>query len=305
MTSHVPKQQSDWFLPAIMARGSVDQSLAELERCIEQEKAVLTERQAFVAALRKYFKTSTQVDRVSCLGRRVAKLDKTLQHVLGLMRPEREAAWYRSQTTVGRGPFVSGFYEAPVLQPFAWAESRKVRLQLAQSYEASDFKVFPLGSGPSLWRILVELRSEWSALGQLPAPLPPLRTFLQASSPEASQPLVRSPRHSSQEPLPGALSEHLDAVSLRAYLKKVAESWSRHGDLLDACFRQLWDATSRFFEANQTRSDAAAWREQQSERRKHTTKAVPRPSEDRALRFMGFGEYPTRLTLKQRYLVGS
>ena len=294
----------DWFVPAIECNGTVAD-------CLGAVMTELGQRTSFIQALSACLEVpgdsfqAKSMDAVTDLGQKIKGLENTLKFRLGILRPERPQAWFRAPAATSAGPFSSTLIDEPVFASFDFHETERVKRSLAALWTERKARPLPFkDEGGSLWRTLLSFNAEYKRVTELPAPFAGL----------------------SLADLPDGLPPNLDSRALRAFLINVRNEVRAARERLDACHRQLKDASERFFRFQEEHErgerpgfsqaagdgrarfnpQADSMREEFRRRRDRqpggSGKIIMAPDAD-ALKFMGFDEFPTVDSLRQRYLV--
>ena len=291
----------DWFLPAIECQGTVSESLAAV-------LGELDRRAAFKSALKANLELENArgLDSVSELAQATRALENTLRFRLGILRPERPAAWFRAPAATSTGPFAKALLEEPVFAPYdpEDAETVRARLDAAWAERSAERLPFKDRSG-CLWVTLLGLAARLERVTVLGGPFPGLRL----------------------DQLPDGLPPELESRPLRAFLLNVRGEVLATLDRLAACHRQLRETSDKLWcaQIEETRRQRAEGPEprpgtfgafargrthvagdlrEEFKRRRAAAPLRPflTPAEMDALRFMGFEDMPTADALRQRYL---
>lgn len=298
----------DWFQPAIEHDGPVS-------ACLDSVLGELGFQAQFVETIKRALQgaKTSGCDAVTELSGQVKSLENTLRFRLGVLRPERPAAWFRAQSAATTGPFAKIALEEPVFAGYDASEVATVRQGLSAAWRECRTYGLPFIDGmPCLWRTLLSYNATHAALCQLPAPFSALRL----------------------DKLPDGLPPLLESRSLRAFLLNVKAEVMLTRERLDGCFALLFTASEKLWtlqeEANDKRSaftkkaeQAKASPDADSEFDWHSKRARTRVADDLreefkmrrtraaayltpndidAMRFMGFEELPSSESLRQRYL---
>lgn len=285
----------DWFLAAIESDGTVSDSLSAVLRELER-------RVDFVKGLKRNLELTGArgLDAITDLGQRIRSLENTLRFRLGILRPERPAAWFRAPAATTTGPFSGAVLEEPVFAPYDAADVATVRLGLEAAWRDRTAKSLPFkDQSPCLWRTLLGYAELLERIATLPEPFTGLR----------------------MDRLPDGLPAELESRALRAFLINVRNEVLSARDRLEDCHRQLHEASEKFWstqtEADQSRGSGRSESRERSRpssaadsvreefKRRRTTPQVRRlltPVDMDALRFMGFEDLPSSADLRHRYL---
>lgn len=288
----LPPQPRDWFVAAIECEGSVG-------ACLASVLAELGRRADFVAALKRNLELTGArgIDAISDVGQRLKGLENTLRFRLGILRPERQAAWFRAPATTSGGPFSSAVLEEPVFAPYDAAAWSQVKGALEAAWQARSAGNLPFQDASAcLWRTLLGYAETLESIAVMPAPFAHLRL----------------------DTLPDGMPQDLESRALRAFLINVRGELIATRERLSACYLQLWEASEKLWSAQalaelrkaseqppRARAASAAddVREEFKRRRAHTdARRMLTPADIDALRFMGFETIPTSNDLRQRYL---
>ncbi len=294
----------DWFIPAILSEGTVDS-------CLSAVLSDLNLRASFTQALKTCFSGRAShhgksIDSVTLIGEQARRLEKTLSFRLGLLRPERAAAWFRPIICGNMGPLMAEAIPDPIFSPYLEhsfsmsATVDNIVQGFSKCWNSRTMSFFPLQSDqPSLWKMLLSLNAELEAAVKLPAPFEGLRLDV----------------------LPEGLPQKLESKLLKSFLLNVKREVLSTRKLLDECFERLWKVSESLWlhqkradrEVKKTQETADSVRQEFKKRRRagayqfrhggHSgTISSPMFDLD-ALQFMGFNEYPSIETLRQRYLL--
>lgn len=298
MDQEPDRSGEDWFRPAILSEGGVKDSL----RAVHQ---LLSRRRALVSALyRSLCQEGLAEDRVTTLGREARELETTLRYRLGVLRPEREGGWFRPAPQRTAGPVATTVLPHAVFGAYEYERVDAVARALHASFEGSEVATLPwsVGDEPTLWGTLIQLRTRLTEACRLPEPFSTL----------------------SLETLPDGLPEDLKSWSLEAFLRNVRREVQGVRVALSANYQILAEACDRLWDVQRLRLRAEdlkrAQEEAQARQRArfeaHTHDTTPPgadarsrgtlrtklPADLEALNFMGFGDFPDRAELRQRYL---
>lgn len=290
-----PSPPRDWFLAAIEAEGSVSDSLGAVLRELER-------RVEFVKGLKRSLEMTGArgLDAITDLGQRIRALENTLRFRLGILRPERPAAWFRSPAATTIGPFSGAVLEEPVFATYDAVDAPRVKVALETAWRERTTKNLPFKDASScLWRTLLGYAELLERIAKLPEPFSGQRL----------------------DTLPDGLPPDLESRALRAFLINVRNEMLAARDRLDACYRQLHEASEKLWAVQSEsesrrptesegpfrdrRPNVAADSVREEFKRRRATPQVRRmltPVDMDALRFMGFEDIPSSLDLRQRYL---
>ena len=314
---------NDWFLPAIFADGSVSACLGAV--IVELER-----RREFVVAIKSRLdpQNGNGADAVTDLGNRIKPLENTLRTRLPMLLPDRPGAWFRVSAARTSGPFATSILHEPVFAPYGSAPNHLVRDGLVSAWNsgAGSVGVFRVGIR-CLWLTLLELNARYRGISDL-------------SDVGGSRSKAGAYCGLGLDLLPEGLPGELDCKSLRAFLTNVRNELTGCRQRLDACYRDLLQATDVFFEQQavsaasaasaagsggsggsgglggeaRTGAQAGGWRDradefrdEQSRRRNEASQqragAVFKTSRDiEALRYFGFSDFPAADELRRKYL---
>lgn len=286
-TSDAPAPPRDWFLPAIESDGSV-------AHCLDAVFAELTGRAAFVSALSSCLRgeSNAGTDAVTELSQRLRGLENTLRFRLGILRPDRPAAWFRTPAATNAGPFQSSLLAEPVFGPYPPGDAARIRAGLEAAWREQRADALPFDDASScLWRTLLTCRARQAQIARLPTPFAGLRL----------------------DELPDGLPPALESRALRAFLLNVRGEMLAVSDRLAACYAQLHATCAKLWDlqAEQERqtpprqrptNHAASDMRAELRRRRDQRRTFLAPADIEALRFMGFEEAPSSADLRQRYL---
>lgn len=302
--------QADWFLPAIAQQGTVDHCFSAVLDQIER-------RGAFIRALRQTMRAEGTLDRdvITIIGDSIRGLENTLSFRLGILNPEREAAWFRQPLSRSAGPFASSILTEPVFAPYDFDRQGEVRTRIRQAWNKHIVGDIPFSADIScLWKTLLKLNADLEQAVILSQPFEELRL----------------------DAMPDGLPSDLESAALRAFLINVRNTIQQNRRRLDDCFRTLWGASEQFWDAQ---SKVRAKKSGASSARPTSTTTSFRDSKDsgaprgfrasdgaqemrdefrrrrqsrgfvshsrgmrEALTYMGFEEMPTAEILRKRYL---
>jgi len=305
-------QPKDWFISAVVSNGSVSD-------CLDAVAHELAAKQKFINAINSNLRSGLDdgTDNLTLLGKEVKELENTLRFRLGLLRPDRDAAWFRKAGHKDCGPFRSAMLTEAVFAPYRASEGEKIRTAIASCWQLATITPIPfLDETPCLWRLLLLQKQRLNQLALLAEPFTALRL----------------------DELPDGLPADLESLALRAFLINVKAGFVSVRDRLQLCYDQLWTASEKFWQHQKLQS--VQEKSQNRAKPPPARPAAPRPagprqaSRDRpppppeqesqhepydagdfsdlnihssfarmeALRFMGFRHAPTLETLRKRYL---
>lgn len=283
----------DWFVAAIEAEGSVSASLAAVLH-------ELSRRADFVSALKSNLELTGArgIDAITDLGQKLKGFENTLRFRLGILRPERSAAWFRAPAATSVGPFSSSVLEEPVFAPYDVADWAKIKAGLESAWESRHVgtQIFKDGSS-CLWLTLLKYGELLERICTLPDVFASLRLDL----------------------LPDGLPVDLESRSLRAFLINVRGEVLSTRERLEACYRQLHETSAKLWAVQaemeavratqvppprQRISSPADGVREEFKRRRATAefRRLLTPNEMDAMRYMGFDDLPSAADLRQRYL---
>ena len=287
MTGGKP-QTHDWFISAIVKDGTVG-------ACLGEVLAEVRRKERFVAKLHEKIseKNPVATDAISEISSRIRVLENTLKFRLSILSPERRGAWFRANVATASGPFTGNVLPDPVFSQYDEAKTNRVRVALIECWTRGNLVAYPMKStDSSLWKVLLGLNFELYTLGDM----------------------GEWPR---LERLPDDLPEDLNSRSLRAFLSNVTSEYIAARARLKNCYQTLLDASDGFWaraktrRADSERGDAydgytAAESMREEFRKRRAAPTIKRPigksaHDIEALRFMGFDDFPTADSLKQRY----
>lgn len=283
-------QAADWFVAAILVEGTVRDSLDTVIGHLSRKKDFLTEVKERICT------EDGNIDRITILGRHVKELENTLRFRLGMLTPERSAAWFREAPKRDIGPFNASMLLAPVFSPYKVDQTLTVKNAVYELWTSAKEGPLPFAEQEqSLWSILLSLRAKLEAVATLGPKFRGLRL----------------------DQLPDELPTDLESRSLRAFLLNVRNEFRVVRDRLNVCFDQLWSASDKFWAAQ-----LAQVEKQKQAQKKQAQTGTDEPRAQRAggrsqthkvdfglgfadveaLRFMGFQQKPTKDILRTRYL---
>lgn len=284
----------DWFLPAIESNGTVAECLGAVLSELEQRAGFIT-----VLKLALSGKNPKGVDAITELAQKIKGLENTLRFRLGILRPERAAAWFRAPAATSTGPFSSTLIEEPVFAPYDPADVERVRVGLSDCFRLRTTESLPFkDQSGCLWKTLLGYAEDLAAICKLAGPFEGLDLA----------------------ELPDNLPPGLESRALRAFLINVRTEVLASRERLEACYKQLWETSEKLWthqleELKQKRakegqerprvknSAADSMREELKKRRAEgTLKPLLTPADLDAMKFMGFEELPTNEMLRHRYL---
>jgi hypothetical protein len=285
-------KNTDWFVSAIVADGSVG-------FCLAQVINELTQKEQFVATLKR--KLSEQPghshDALTDLSNRLRVLENTTKLRLSILSPERRGAWFRSSASTAPGPFREALLSEPVFSMYDTGQTSRIRSGLLDCWQRKSLLNYPLKATETcLWKTLLSLNFELHNLGDF-SPWPRL------------------------ERLPEDLPRDFDSRSLQAFLTNVRAEYLSVLSRMVGVYDALLKASERFWAGSLPRVPAAKNSVDQSDgiraaesmrdgfrkrRAQNPTPTIKRPigksaQDFEALRFMGFDDFPSSEDLKQRY----
>ncbi len=285
---------SDWFVSAIVADGSVG-------NCLSLVIDELHRKEQFVSKLKEKLseRPGQSQDALTDLSGRIRALESTLKFRLTILSPERRGAWFRTSTSTASGPFSGTLMPEAVFSPYDEAHTAKIRAALLECWRRKNLVGYPLKATETcLWKIMLTLNFELHTLGDL-GPWPRL------------------------ERLPDELPRDLEGRSIRAFLHNVRAEYLSVQQRLTSVFDLLLEASERFWvrsprqsRATRDRADdydghRAAETMREGFRKRRAENPTPTPTIKRpigksaqdfeALKFMGFEDFPSAEDLKQRY----
>lgn len=272
------RPQSDWFLPAILASGSLDASFGAVRVDLEKKRELILALEHSLCE-----KKGGASDRISVLIRRAKELEETLSFRMGMLSPDRPGAWFRIHMNQGSGIFSGQVLSEPIFCPFPEEKAMSVRYSLKKFYREGIRGEIPFFQGGScLWLRLLDLNATWYEIDRLQgAHMGTLSLMSICATP------------------PGFAASH----ALARFLDNVMPYHQKARDLLDACHEHLAEASEKFFmqERGQGfRFDSFSEPESKTPPRRQAS--LPRsPKDQSSLRIFNFTSYPDRATLKERY----
>lgn len=281
---------ADWFLPAILSNGDVQESLQAVVR-LEQMKI------AFVSMLQHHLCSyrGRSPDSISELSARVRKLENTLNFRIGMLAPERKGAWFRESLRQRTGPFPESIYEEPVFAPYNIEDTDKLRHTIQRAWHERRVAALPFTKAqPCLWSTLLELNQAYEQVCRLERPF----------------------QHQRLDRLPEGLAEDLATPSLKAFLQKVAEAALGVRNDLDRCHEMLWRASCGFWDEQLRQERRKSQRQAQYQNyqqtaedirdkfreRRHSVRRAMTTMDVQALKFFGIEEFPDKNQLRRLYL---
>jgi len=300
----------DWFVAAIETDGAVGV-------CLDAVLSELDARATFIKAIKQRLagKSPFGVDAITELSQQVKSMENTLRFRLGMLQADRPGAWFRAPVAQTVGPFSATLIPEPVLAEYTDKPVVDVRKTLLLRWTEASVRDLPFrGQGGCLWRTLLQINHDLEAINQLPAPWQELRLDL----------------------LPDRLPASLESRALKAFLANVRNEYFGVRERLDACYRQLKEATENLWESQikaeqekavrderlKAESERARrpWNESAGDMREEFRRRRQSAQRERArdarasfgvaglgkdfeaLRLMGFEALPSAETLRQRYL---
>ena len=297
----------DWFIGAIETDGSVG-------ACLDAVIIELDGRLSFVKVIKDRIAGHSKngVDAITELSHRIKAMENTLRFRLGMLQADRHGAWFRAPVAQTTGPFSTTLIAEAVLSEYSEipvSEVRRLLLLRWTEARASDlpFKV----TSPNLWQTILKMNEDLEKINQLPAPWHELRLDL----------------------LPERLPKSLESWALKAFLANVRAEYFTVRERLDACYKQLKNATENLWEvqikvelekavrdehlkaesakARRPWTDSAGdLREEfkrrrqsaQRERAQEARSSMSTSKDVEAWQYMGFDCLPSADSLRQRYL---
>lgn len=280
---------SDWF-------GKATQPNVSLGDGLDLVQNMLSQRQLFIAALRENLcgAGDAEPSSIHALSRQVKQLDDSLQFRLGLLRPEREAAWFRPAASEAWGPFQSSMLRESVLPQYAAQDFKKLKNFIKCAWrDRLPLTATFLQAKHSLLHLLLEANAQWQRIAQLPSPF----SSMNLAAEEISWP---------DELWSPLLVEYVAKV--RMALLEVRSQLDRI--FSDLCLRceQLWSHQEQLIEQQdairrqKSRNDHARhWREEFKQRRQGATMKSSAAKYRAALKCLGFDKEPDPEELRSRY----
>jgi hypothetical protein len=283
----IPK---DWFISAITCDGNVNDSLIAVIDELDRKKKFIT-----AVHLKLCGESFEQADHLTALGKQVKDLENTLRFRLGILRPEREIAWFRKPIHKDFGPFRSSMIMEPVFSHYAPEHQQALKDAIKLAWQNGATGPLPFQEQTeNLWRMVLQQNARLNYLASL-------------------EPVFKNLR---LDKLPDGLPADLDSRSLRAFLINVRGEFVSIRERLKICYDQLWDASEKFWQYQsekllidtkksprpQSSSQSGRPRPDGAGRGKHEETVFLSFSEVEALRFMGFKDPPPAEVLRRRYL---
>lgn len=280
---------SDWFV-------SATQPDVSLSAGLESVHSQLVRKQQFIEALRENLcgDQKHELSTIHSLSRLAKQLDDSLQFRLGLLRPEREAAWFRPAASDAWGPFQSSMLRDAVLPQYNAEDFKKFRNFVTCAWrDRLPLTASFLKTKQSLMHTLLEANAQWARLAQLPDPFSHVN-------------LVQDNQQTLNE---------LSSPSLIVYLKQVRAALMQVRDHLDRIFaellrrcEQLWSFQEQLLEQQdairkqRSRNDQARqWRSEFRQRRQGASMKSSAAKYRAALKCLGFEKEPEPDELRSRY----
>jgi len=284
----------DWFRQAIICDGGVKESF-------DAVIASLMERQSFVSALKQSLCQDNVLglDAITILTRDVGCLDNSLKFRLGMLSPDRPAAWFRASLSDSFGPFQSGVLKFPVFANYQESNVTMLKRELRRAWHdrAGADSITSMSAQECLWSRLLAYNHAFENLVTLEHPFADLRL----------------------DKLPQSLPSHLHSPMLVAFLSNVASQLNAVRQRLDGCYRELFQASEELWSyqlANQEKyqkdysasesykSRANGFRQQAKSRRESSQYAARTvaPRDLQAIKALGFSSMPDYKELRARYL---
>lgn len=287
-----PALSHDWFISAIVKNGSVGECLSEVLSEVRRKEKFVTKLGEKISE-----KNGSVNDAVSEISGRIRILENTLKFRLSILSPDRRGAWFRPSAATSNGPFSGTILPDAIFSQYDETRTSKIRAGLVECWNQKNLVAYPLKATETcLWKTLLAINFELYAMGDL----------------------GEWPR---LERLPEELPFDFESRSLRAFLVNVKLEYLGANERLKIAFTTLLEASDQFWAGARTRRESAHQSAHQSAdydghtaaenvreefRKRRSTPTIKRPigksSQDiEALKFMGFEDFPSAETLKQRY----
>lgn len=263
----------DWFSPAVMHDGSVEQ-------CLERVQEQLQRRLELVDALKqKLHSKNHKKDAITILKTEAKSLRQTIKVRVELLPIDRAGPWFRVPVINSAGPFASALISAPVFQPYCATKVAQLKSVLKGRWNGETELPIPFDRpGESLWQLLLHKKNQWREIANID--IKHLRIDL-----------TNDPQEWSKE---------LDSYLLVAFLQNVNKELAVVEALLDECFQALWNACSRFW-VWQSKNSHQQYRRSASYFDQTAASSFLSSQDLKALKVLGFENLPSKEDLKRRY----
>lgn len=279
--TQTPNSKQDWFITALNEDRL--EGLNGLKACLEK-------RLSLVSALEQAFNSENQ-DRLETTKNNIRSIEYTLNFRLGILRPERPAAWFRSPTTTSPGPFSGPLLAEPIFLNYDLSELEFLEEGLTLAWKKRDPRLIPFKDlSRCLWRTLISTAAELEELHRLPSPYQNLRF----------------------EDLNGKLAPDLQCDSIDVFLSELIRDLNEMTAQIEQCFEILFRSSKKLWDyqrqqrqhfnrrgASQANDVRAEFRKRRQAR---TFKPATNHLDTQSLQFMGFDDFPSANSLRTRYL---
>lgn len=298
----------DWFVVGGAQAQSLARALEETENSLSTRQRVVNELRARIGVDPNTHLNWSSGDTAATAGlpalrHRVRAMENTLGVRLGVLRPEREGAWFRPTSQKTIGPFPTSIFEDPIFAAYSVGDAPRVREGIMAAWNERrrpHVGEIPFNTKSAcLWLTLLELNAQLSELVTLPADAGGLKL----------------------DAVPGHLSPSLESPNFRSFLVAVQADFVDVRGRLDRCYRQLLEASDRFWFEQWRRFKSAEKTTRESASAPNTARKVRDEFRRRrqttgrsglsgmrtiqdldALAYMGFNDFPEKDELRTRYL---
>ena len=158
--------RGDWFAPAILSAGSVENCLMEVEE-LQHHRA------RFIKLLRERLVDPEQrnSDALTSLGTRLKALEQSVRALPRTLAPERSQTWFRPPLSHEVGPFSSKIEPMAVIGYYASDLVLEVKGAIQESWRNRNTLNLPFSMTPkNLWGELLSINSSLKHILELPEP---------------------------------------------------------------------------------------------------------------------------------------
>ena len=138
---------ADWFAPALYEDHTVGQSLAAVSKQLQVKLD-------FVNALTGKLCGESRLDSISLLISNCRRIEASLDGRIDVLRPEREADWFKVAEHAMAGPFTVASIKHPIMPKYNILDHQKLKKQILASWAKAEAEMSSF-VGPSLWHELL------------------------------------------------------------------------------------------------------------------------------------------------------
>jgi hypothetical protein len=150
---------ADWFAPALYEDHTVAQSLAAVNKQLQVKLD-------FVRALAGKLCGDSRLDSISLLISNCRRIEASLDGRIDVLRPEREADWFKVAEHAMEGPFTVASIKHPIMPKYSIWDHQKLKDQILDCWAKAEAEISSF-SGPSLWHELLALNSQWNRINAI------------------------------------------------------------------------------------------------------------------------------------------